>query len=77
MKDFLGTEIKVGDEVLSNDIHYRSFVKGVVAKITSKTILIKVKKSESKYSDGATRRYPSQVVVVSRLLKALSNETII
>lgn len=65
MKDFLGNEIKLGDVVITNDIHYRDFVKGEIIKINDKTISIKLKyESYIKRVNDITRRFPSQVVVI-------------
>ena len=37
-KDYLGNEIRVGDEVVYMQLNYRDFKKGIITKITEKCV---------------------------------------
>lgn len=53
MKDFYGTEVKIGDEVICTLKNYRSLVRAEVIKITDKTVLVEyqVHWTSSPYKD--------------------------
>lgn len=38
--DFLGVETKVGDTVVTTEMHYRNFIKAKVVKITAKMVFL-------------------------------------
>jgi hypothetical protein len=40
VKDFLGQELKVGDEVVFMELGYRNLLRGKIVKINVKTLLI-------------------------------------
>ena len=60
MKDFLGNELQVGDNVVFVQLGYRNLLKGVVSKITPKTILITHAMTNTCSTE--TKQTPSQVV---------------
>lgn len=44
MKDFYGTEVKIGDTVVCMVKNYRSLVEAIVVKITDKTVVVEYHK---------------------------------
>ena len=62
MKDFLGNDIKVGDEVVFVRIGYRDLSRGTIKSITDKTVLIT--HGPSNISKTETRQFHSQVVKI-------------
>lgn len=52
MKDFLGTEINIGDSVVLTEPGYRNFVKAKVIAFTPQKVRVeyKLKHSDSKYT---------------------------
>lgn len=61
MKDFFGTEIKVGDTVAFMQTGYRSLMSGTVIKLTEKTVFIKHAKTN--VCSEETKQSPRQVIV--------------
>lgn len=45
MKDYLGNDLQVGDEVVYVELGYRNFKKGKIARFTAKFVFIKEGKS--------------------------------
>ena len=69
MKDYLGKEIHVGDEVILTDNRYNEFNTGIVRKITDKMVHIELTKPAAigAYRIGLlVRRFPAQTVVIDR-----------
>ena len=64
MKDFLGNDLEVGDEVVFMFLKYRSLGKGVIIKITPKTILIEHPHFNMPNYTTTTKQFPNQVVKV-------------
>lgn len=62
MKDFLGNELEVGDEVVFMQINYRSLVKGVVDRFTPQKVWIWHEKLN--IGGKETLQDPSQVVKI-------------
>lgn len=44
MKDFYGTEVKIGNTVVCMVKNYRSLVEAIVVKITDKTVVVEYRK---------------------------------
>lgn len=62
-KDYLGNEIRVGDEVVYIQLNYRDFKKGIITKITEKMCFIK----QGKLNIGShteCRQYHNQVIKI-------------
>lgn len=65
MKDFLGKELKVGDEIVYMSTGYQSFHKGEIVKLTNKRIAIERLRDVPKPSwEDPTYRHPSTVVKI-------------
>ena len=62
MKDFLGNELNIGDEVVFVQLGYRNLLKGHITKMTEKTILISHDKTNTCSTE--TKQTPSQVVKI-------------
>lgn len=64
MKDFLGNELVIGDEVVFVQLGYRNLFKGIIIKCTAKTILIKHKKTNTCSTE--TKQFPEQVIKIMK-----------
>lgn len=64
MKDFLGNELKVGDEVAYISGSYKEFGRGVIEKIGAK--MLSIPRTEKYYTQQYLTRYPSQVIKVPK-----------
>lgn len=62
MKDFLGRDLAVGDEVVFIQLGYRNLLRGRIIKITAKTVLIE--HAPAAYSTQ-TKQFHDQVVKIS------------
>lgn len=62
MKDFLGRDLKVGDEVVFVQLDYRNLLKGKIKSMTAKTILIGHAKTN--VCSKETKQTPAQVVKI-------------
>ena len=60
--DFLGNEIKVGDEVCFIDRNYKQFHRGIIDSISPQKVTIKC---DSIYK-GKTTRYKDQIIKVNK-----------
>lgn len=66
MKDFLGNELNVGDEVVSIELGYKSLYRTKIVKITAKTIFVLSPwHSYSSYVPPPIKRTSNQVVKVT------------
>jgi phage gp45-like len=63
MKDFLGNDLKIGDDVVFVQLGYRNLLKGKIAKITEKTILIHHDKTNT--CSTKTKQFPEQVIKIN------------
>lgn len=68
MKDFLGNELNIGDEVVYMCLGYRSLNKGFINKMSAKTIWI----SHTKILNPRTliKQTPDQVVKIPKVIPA-------
>lgn len=64
MKDFLGNELFVGDEIVFVQLSYRNLLKGIIKEITPKTILIS--HAETNTCGIETKQFPDQVVKIGK-----------
>lgn len=62
MKDFLGNTLDIGDNVVFVQLNYRNFYKGVIEKITDKTLLIK--HEEDNLGRKFTKQAHNQVIKI-------------
>lgn len=62
MKDFLGNELQVGDNVVFVQLGYRNLCKGVISKMTPKTIMITHTMTNTCSTE--TKQFPNQVVKI-------------
>lgn len=62
VKDFVGKELNIGDEVVFMMRNYRSLLKGTIIKLTPKNAVIKHEK-DSNYSEQ-TMQFFSQIVKI-------------
>jgi hypothetical protein len=65
MKDFLGNELKIGDEVVFVQLHYRNLLRGTIKNMTAKTILISHKATNNYQME--TKQSPDQVIKIPNL----------
>jgi len=63
MKDFLGNDLYVGDEVAFVQLGYRNLLRGRIKRITEKTILISHEMTNTCSTE--TKQTPSQVIKIS------------
>jgi len=61
MKDFLGNELQVGDEVVCIELNHKKLKKVTISKITEKTIFVEYSKWANK---EIVKRYSDQVVKI-------------
>lgn len=61
MKDFLGNELKVGDEVACIQLGYKNLVRGTVVKLTPQAMRVNW---GGKPWQEATLRYSDQVIKI-------------
>ena len=64
MKDFLGNELNVGDEVAYISGSYKEFGRGIIEKIGKKMLTIPRPEGQSHYTQQGILRYPEQVIKV-------------
>ena len=64
MKDYVGNELAVGDEVILVMPRYREFVKGKIIKMTEKTVFLKYVDGNYEYEVKQTPRQLIKVVKV-------------
>lgn len=62
MKDFLGQELSMDDEVVFVQLGYRNLLKGKIIRLTPQTIVINHEKTN--IGDTQTRQTPSQVIKI-------------
>lgn len=62
MKDYLGNELGLGDEVVFVQRGYRNFWRGIITKMTPKTILIT--HARANIGGTETKQTPEQVIKV-------------
>ncbi len=60
-KDFLGKELKVGDEVVFVLLGYREFRRGTVKKLTPKTLIVEQSAASGSYN-RETKQFHNQVI---------------
>lgn len=63
MKDFIGNDLQIGDEVVFVQLSYRNLLRGKIKNITEKTILISHEKTNDCRTE--TKQTPLQVVKIS------------
>ena len=77
MKDYLGVELEIGDEVIYHSQHYRCFHKGRVVRWTPKMVIIDVTPNDAtpyhECSDNLKRwrelrQHPSQLIRITKEL---------
>ncbi len=69
MKDFLGNELKVGDQVIFVRPNYRNFAKGVIYHITEKTVFINWNNPHFQFSSEDTlKQHGYQVIKVAETI---------
>ena len=65
-KDFLGRELKVGDEVVFMEVEYRSLKKGTIERLTNKMVFIKDGRvkylADQKSHPMLTKQFQNQVI---------------
>lgn len=61
MKDYLGNDLYEGCNVVLMDIHYKSFVKGIITKISK--VKITIKYTSGKLINKTTIRFPEQLIL--------------
>jgi len=61
-KDFLGQELQVGDEIVFVQLGYRNLLKGKIASITPKTLMIEHDKTN--VCSTSTKQFHDQVVKI-------------
>lgn len=66
MKDFLGNDLEIGDEVVFMFLTYRSLGKGRIVKFTPKTILIEHQHPNLSNYTTKTKQFPNQVIKINR-----------
>lgn len=66
MKDFLGRELKVGDEVVCIEKGYNNLLRGEIVKITPKTLQVKYTRKSFMGIDKVeeVKRFSDQVVKI-------------
>ncbi len=64
LKDFLGQDLEVGDEVVFIQLRYRNLLKGTIIKMTPKTILIAHERTN--VGSTQTKQFPEQVVRINK-----------
>lgn len=62
MKDFLGRDLNLGDEVVFVQLNYRNLLKGTIVKTTKQMIFIEHPRTN--VGGTLTRQFPEQVVKV-------------
>ena len=62
MRDFIGRELRVWDEVVFVQLGYRNLLKGTIVSMTAKTIMIQHEKTN--VGSTQTKQFPRQVVKI-------------
>ena len=62
MKDFLGNELNVGDDVVIMQKSYRNFIKGKIIRITTCTVI--VQHAKTNVGDTETKQTGDQVIKI-------------
>ena len=62
-KDFLGKKLQIGDEIVFVQLGYRNLLKGRIASMTPKTIMIEHDKTNT--CSTKTKQFPDQVIKIS------------
>ena len=65
MKDFFGTEINVGDEVITMERSYKVLYRADVIKVCDKMVLLNLR-TQSGADYSTERRYPRAVCVITK-----------
>lgn len=61
-KDFVGNDLNVGDTVAFIQIGYRNLLKGIVSRVTSKTVLIVHERTNTCSTES--KQFHDQVIVI-------------
>lgn len=76
MKDFLGNDLEVGDDVVSIELGYKNLYKTKIVKITSKTIFVEAPRKYQSYLREPVKRFSSQIIKIQGEEKTLIPENL-